>query len=77
MYIIPLIIIGIVIIVWLQYPDIKDDETTPIERKIFDRIKIPVIFICSILIIYLLYGCKENNEIIETLPKAYMSIPNF
>lgn len=76
MYIIPIIIIGIVIIVWLQYPDIKENENTPIERKIFDRIKIPVIFICSILIIYLLCGCK-NNETIETLPKVYMSIPNF
>ncbi len=71
--IIPLIIIGIVIIIWIQYPDIKDEMSDPVYKRIFNRVKLPIIFICAISIIYLLF-CK-NSAISEKPLKVYMSNP--
>ena len=75
--IIPLIIIGIIIIIWLQYPDVKEDNTEPVYKKIFNRIKLPTIFICIISIIYLLL-CKNKDNISESYlntQKVFMSNP--
>ena len=74
--IIPLIILGLIIIIWIQYPDIKDEQDERIYKKIFNRIKLPLIFICSIAIIYLLIfnkNCENLSDINNQ--KVYMSIP--
>lgn len=52
--IIPVTLIGLVIIVWLQHTYMSDDMDKPLYRKIFNRIKLPVIYLCLVCIIYLL-----------------------
>ncbi len=74
--IIPLIILGLIIIIWIQYPDIKDEQDEQIYKKIFNRIKLPLIFICSVSIIYLLIfnkNCENLSDINNQ--KVYMSNP--
>ena len=74
--IIPLIIIGIIIVIWIQYPDIKDNHEDPVYKKIFNRIKIPLLLICIISIFYFSLCNKTincNNDIINL--KVYMSNP--
>ena len=41
-----IIIISIIIIIWIQYPDIKNDKEQPVYKRIFERTKIPIIIIC-------------------------------
>ncbi len=74
-----IIIISIIIIIWIQYPDIKNDKEDQVYKRIFKRTKIPIIIICLLLILYL--SCNKypdatssemNNKI-----KVFMSIPNF
>ena len=74
--IIPLIILGIIIILWIQYPDIKEENDEPVYKKIFNRTKVPLLFICSISIIYLLL-CNKNFENSSNVinQKVYMSNP--
>ena len=74
-----LIIISIVIIIWIQYPNIKDDKEQPVYRRIFERIKVPIIVICLLLILYFTYD--KNTDIISSESnkqlKVFMSLPNF
>ena len=74
-----LIIISIIIIIWIQYPDIKNDKEQPVYKRIFDRTKIPIIIICLLLILYL--SCDKNSDAVSSEVnkkiKVFMSIPNF
>lgn len=78
--IIQVILIAIIIIIWLQYPQIKKvDEDKPLYLKIFDTVKIPIIVICFIIIIYSLSGidiCNYKDEFNKKL-EVYTSIPKF
>ena len=75
--IIPLIIIGIIIIIWIQYPDIRDSQEDPVYKKIFNRIKIPLLLICILAIFYftLLHNKNNNNNYDINNLKVYMSNP--
>ena len=69
------IIIGILLIIWLQYPQIKKDKEENKYIYIFNIIKIPIIFTCIVIIIYML-----SYKIIEPLrinQKVYMKLPKF
>jgi hypothetical protein len=70
-----IILIAIIIIIWLQYPEIKNtDENKELYLKIFDTVKIPIIVICFIIIIYQTYETNTNSF---TKLNAYMSVPKF
>ena len=74
MIIVP-IIIGILLIIWLQYPQIKKDKEENKYIYIFNIIKIPIIFTCIVIITYML-----SYKIIEPLrinQKVYMKLPKF
>ncbi len=88
MIIIPLII-GILLILWLQHPQIKKDEEKPLYKYIFDIIKVPIIFTCIVSIIYLV-SCNNNSKnninqlsfnkkILKgiTNQKVYIGLPRF
>ena len=69
------IIIGILLIIWLQYPQIKKDKEEKNSIYIFNIIKIPIIFTCIVSIVYIL-----SYKIIEPLrinQKVYMGLPRF
>ncbi len=73
--IIQVILISIIIIIWLQYPQIKDvDENQNKYLKIFNTIKIPITVICLLIIIY--FYANNNNESNNNL-NVYTSIPKF
>ncbi len=74
-----IIIISIIIIIWIQYPEIKNDKDDPVYKRIFNRTKIPIIIICLLLILY--FSCDKNidatsSEMNKKI-KVFMSIPNF
>ena len=77
--IIPLLIISIIIIIWIQYPEIKNDKDLPVYKRIFARTKVPVIIICLLLILYL--SCDKSTDAVSSeinkKIKVFMSIPNF
>ena len=74
--IIVVVLIAIILIIWLQYPQIKNtDENKELYLKIFDTIKIPIIVICFIIIIYQMYEMNNNSGF--TKLNAYMSVPKF
>jgi len=66
-------IISVIIILWYQYPNIKDKEDEDNIIYIYDKIKLPFIIVCLILLFYLL--CKNNSN--EINHEVYHSIPNF
>ena len=70
------VLIAIILIIWLQYPQIKKtDEDKSLYLKIFNTIKIPIIVICFIIIIYQMYEMNNNSGF--TKLNAYMSVPKF
>ncbi len=73
-----IIIISIIIVLWIQYPDIKNDEEQHVYKRIFHKIKTPAIITCLLLILYL-SSCKINADASEVNKKikVFMSIPNF
>jgi hypothetical protein len=74
--IIPLVIISIIIIIWIQFPDIKDDPKKPVYKRIFERIKLPVIIICLLLILYSFpEGSSSCTDVVNN--KIFMTIPDF
>ena len=74
--IIVVVLIAIILIIWLQYPQIKNtDENKELYLKIFDTIKIPIIVICFIIIIYQMYEMNNNSGF--TKLNVYMSVPKF
>ena len=58
-------IIGLSLITWAQYSYICNDNDKPIERQIFNKIKIPTIFLSIIVIIYYLMKETDKNIIIK------------
>ncbi len=73
--IIQVILISIIIVIWLQYPQIKEaDENSNKYIKIFDIVKIPITVICLLIIIYIYAtnNTKSNNNL-----NVYTSIPKF
>ena len=78
--IIQVILIAIVTIIWLQYPQIKKkDENIELHLRIFDIVKIPIIVICFIMIIYSLVGmneCSSKENLIKNV-NVHMSMPKF
>jgi hypothetical protein len=69
------VLIAIILIIWLQYPQIKKtDEDKSLYLKIFNTIKIPIIVICFIIIIYQMYEINNNSF---TKLNVYMSVPKF
>jgi hypothetical protein len=78
--IIQVILIAIIIIIWLQYPQIKKiDENKPLYLKIFNTVKIPIIVICFIIIIYSMSGIDISTYKDDFTKKlnVYRSIPKF
>lgn len=73
MIIIPIVIIGIIIIVWLQYPEITDDDSVPLYRRIFNRAKVPLIYTLLVAIIYIL-SCTVAPRVEQ---KVFMRNPEF
>ena len=53
--ILAIIVIGLIIIFWLQYPFIKEDKVTNESKNkiIFNKVKIPIVFVCIVFIIYI------------------------
>ena len=63
-------IISFILVYWFQYPLIKTDivpDNTPLYKykKIFNIYKLPVIILCTILLVYNICNdmnkCKSNN----------------
>jgi len=52
--IVPITLFGLIIIVWLQHTYMSNDDGKPLYRKIFNRIKLPIIYLCIVCIIYIL-----------------------
>ena len=78
--IIQVILIAIIIIIWLQYPQIKKiDKDKQLYLRIFDTVKIPIIVICFIIIIYYMSGIDIENYKDDFTKKldVYMSVPKF
>jgi hypothetical protein len=78
--IIIVILIAIILIIWLQYPQIKKtDENKQLYIKIFDTVKIPIIVICFIIIIYHMSGIDIGTYKDDFTKKldVYMSVPKF
>ncbi len=78
--IILVILITIILIIWLQYPqNKKTDVNEPLYLKIFNTTKIPIIVICFIIIIYNILGVDINNFKNDYINKlnVYMSVPKF
>ena len=63
-------IIGLSLIVWTQYSYICNDTDKPIERQIFNKVKVPTIFLCIIVIIY--YLMRRTNN---TISIKYFNMP--
>lgn len=75
-----ILLIAIILIIWLQYPQNKKiDENKPLYIKIFDTVKIPIIVICFIIIICHVSGidiATYKDDFTKKLD-VYMSIPKF
>ena len=63
--IVPITLTGLIIIVWLQHTYMSDDDAKPLYRKIFNRIKLPIIYLCIVCIIYILIQKPCKNTIIK------------
>ena len=70
--IVPIILIGLGIIIWLQHTYMSNDDDKPLYRKIFNRIKLPIIYLCIVSIIYLLLH-KNEVQIITTKVKSLVT----
>ena len=62
-------IISFILVYWFQYPLIKNnivlDDNTPLYKKLFNTYKLPVIIVCKILLLYIIFSdmnkCKSND----------------
>ncbi len=81
--IVPITLIGLVIIVWLQHTYMCDDEEKPLYRRIFNRIKLPIIYLCMVCIIYIFIQKPNIKSIpikvksLVTEQKVFNHIPPF
>jgi hypothetical protein len=62
--ILAIIVIGLIIIFWLQFPFIKENNSTPDSKykTIFNKVKIPIVFLCLVFIIYLFLNKPCDNK---------------
>ncbi len=76
--IIQVVILLIIIIIWLQYPQTKimKNKDMPLYKKIFNIAKIPVVVMCFVIIIYSFLNIKLTKNPLNDL-NVYMSIPKF
>ena len=75
--IIIILILAVIVIIWLQYPEIKENEDEPKLKKIFNRFKIPIISICFIIIIYMMFKCTEKTPNVNITQRVSIGIPDF
>ncbi len=76
--IIQVVILLIIIIIWLQYPQTKEEtEEIPLYKKIFNIIKIPIVVICFVIIIYSFLNINPEKKSLNDDFSVYMSIPKF
>jgi len=68
--IVPITLFGLIIIVWLQHTYMSNDNDKPLYRKIFNRIKLPIIYLCIVCIIYILI----QKPSIRTIPIKVKSL---
>ena len=61
-----IIIIGVLLIIWLQYPDLKQEEDVYTCRNIFNNTKLPLLVILIIILVYLI--CDENKMADNIIP---------
>ena len=81
--IVPITLFGLIIIVWLQHTYMSDDKEKPLYRRIFNRIKLPIIYLCIVCIVY--FYIQKNG--VRTIPikvkslvtdqKVFTNIPPF
>ena len=75
MIIIIISIISFLLIVWMQYPYIKNEKSKENTYKyIYDMVKIPFIVVCLILFIYNINSCISPTKKILDID---LSLPNF
>ena len=81
--IVPITLIGLGIIIWLQHTYMSKDDDKELYRRIFNRVKLPIIYLCLVCIIYILLN-KQDIRIITTKVKSlvtdqtiFNSIPTF
>ena len=80
--IVPITLIGLVIIIWLQHTYMSDDIDKPLYRKIFNRIKLPIIYLCIVCFVYFYIQKPNAHSIIKvkslvTDQKVFNYIPPF
>ena len=75
--IIIILILAVIVIIWLQYPEIKENEDEPRLKNLFNRFKIPIISICFIIIIYMMFKCTEKVANISILQGVSIGAPGF
>jgi len=60
-------IISILLVFWLQYPYIKDCKDKPTWFNIYNKIKIPIVVICLIIISYFLFNVPVTSNSVPLL----------
>jgi hypothetical protein len=80
--IVPITLFGLIIIVWLQHTYMSYDEDKPLYRLIFNRIKLPIIYLCIVCIVYFYIQKPCKNTIVKvkslfTDQKVFHNIPPF
>ena len=74
-----IIIVAVILILWLQssYNNKQSKSNESMKQSdykyIFNTIKIPVIVVCLLILVYIIYSsidCKINQDV-------YISLPNF
>ena len=80
--IVPITLFGLIIIVWLQHTYMSYDEDKPLYRRIFNRIKLPIIYLCIVCIVYFYIQKLGKNTIVKvkslvTDQKVFHNIPPF
>jgi hypothetical protein len=63
-------IISILFIYWFQYPYITNNKNK--YKNTFNHIKIPLFVICVLILVFILYKCK-NNIVLD----VNTGLPNF
>ena len=80
--IVPITLFGLIIIVWLQHTYMSNDNDKPLYRRIFNRIKLPIIYLCIVCIVYFYIQKPGKNTIVKvkslvTDQKVFHNIPPF
>lgn len=70
--IVPVTLFGLIVIVWLQHTYMSNDNDKPLYRRIFNRIKLPTIYLCIICIVYF-YILKPNTRVLPIKVKSLVT----